>query len=110
MPPPSILSHPESALGISLGSDVVFSVRTEGLHLTYQWQYADGTPLSPEDARFEGRETNSLTIRNVQFSDVRAYVCVVSNGAGSRTTDEAELTIGESLGLQTHTVSESYLV
>ena len=48
----------------------------------------------PSDSRFVAAN-EMLTIQNVNVSDVGNYSCVVSNAAGSDTSDPARLTLSE---------------
>ena len=70
----------------------MFTVTASGLRLTYTWMQDENA--LPSDGRFVA--TNEmLTIRNVNVSDVGNYSCVVSNAAGSATSDPARLTLSE---------------
>ena len=61
--------------------------------LTYQWQM-DGVPLS-DGAKYSGINTDTLTVNNIQFpNDEGSFNVIVSNGAGSVTSDAATLDIG----------------
>ena len=48
----------------------------------------------PSDGRFMA-VNEMLTIQNVSVSDVGNYSCLVSNAAGSNTSDAARLTLSE---------------
>ena len=63
-----------------------------GLRLNYTWMQ-DGGAL-PNDSRFVAAN-EMLTIQNVIPSDVGSYSCVVSNAAGSDTSDPASLMLSE---------------
>ena len=69
---------------------------TDAGALTYQWQ-RNGTDLDPPPAGVSGATTNTLTITNVQESSEGLYRCVVSNAAGSMTSNAAQLTVREGL-------------
>ena len=81
---PSITTQPV-AKRVAIGEGVVFSVEAAGSPtLTYQWR--KGT--SP----IFGATSASYSIASVQLSDAGSYSCVVTNGAGSATSDSVSLT------------------
>ena len=98
LPPPSavdsprIITQPLDMLNIIPGNDAVFNVTASGLRLTYTWMH-NGSAL-PSDGRFVA-VNETLTIRNVNVSDVGNYSCLVSNAAGNDTSDAASLTLSE---------------
>ena len=89
MDPPRITSQPQDRLDVIPGNNAVFTVAASGLRLTYTWMQ-NGSAL-PNDNRFMAAN-EMLTIQNVMPSDVGSYSCVVSNVAGSDTSDPARLT------------------
>ena len=95
--PPSILTNPEENIGIEFGSSVTFSITADGIRLAYQWKRGDDSPLPTNNSRFQGVNTRSLTILNVQLSDAGSYICVVSNLAGRAVSTEVKITISECL-------------
>ena len=104
--PPQITSQPTSLVKSTAGKPVTFSLQATGTGpLNYQWQ---GKP------ELEGEEDESevwqdLTCDSVKFQEVKAglkltsvqacdagyYRCVVSNSAGSETSQCANLVVGE---------------
>ena len=91
--PPVITSQPQSLLNQIPGNSVQFSVVATGESLTYQWQM-DGVALT-DGAKYTGATTNMLTVANIQFpADEGSFNVIVSNGAGSDTSDSAMLDIG----------------
>ena len=67
-----------------------------GSELSYQWQM-DGVPLT-DGAKYSGTNTDTLTVNNIQFpADEGSFNVIVSNGAGSVTSQPATLDIGESI-------------
>ena len=90
--PPRITNQPDNRLNVIPGSVARFTVAASGLRLTYTW-LQNGSAL-PSDGRFVA-VNEMLTIRNVNVSDVGNYSCVVSNAAGSDTSDPARLTLSE---------------
>ncbi len=82
---PTISSQPRSQ-SVAAGSNVTFSVTATGTQpLSYQWQ-RNGTNLS-------GATASSYTITNVQSSHAGNYAVIVTNSAGSITSDAASLTV-----------------
>jgi glucose/arabinose dehydrogenase len=83
---PTITTQPQSQT-ISTGQPVTFSVAASGtLPLTYQWQ-RNTAPIS-------GATSSSYTIAAASSSDNGAqFRCVVSNTAGSTTSNSATLTV-----------------
>ena len=96
--PPQITQQPANQLGIDPRSTVMFTVTatTDARSLTYQWQL-NGADLDPPPAGVSGATTNTLTIANVQESNEGMYRCVVTNDAGSTTSNAAQLTVCECL-------------
>ena len=86
--PPVIESHPTNELELDSGRSVEFivTVKTIPGHdhtYTYQWQKSK-TDIS-------GATSSTYTISNIEKKDEATYCCVVSNDAGSVTSDPAEL-------------------
>ena len=75
----------------------MFSIEATGTEpLNYQWQHKKGW----ESAKWQLCDTNSsggaiLTISSVQKPNEGSYRCVVSNCAGSQTSEPAELSLGK---------------
>ena len=87
--PPTMLSQPASQTVLA-GSVVSFTVGAFGLGtFTYQWQHA-GTNLV-EGGKLSGTATVSLTVSNVQATEMGNYSVVVSNAYGSVTSASALL-------------------
>jgi hypothetical protein len=87
--PPTISRHPESQLG-GIGENVTFTVIASGsAPLSYQWYFGDNA--------IAGATTNSYTFL-LEFPDQGGdYHVVVSNSAGSATSDSATLTVRASI-------------
>ncbi|WP_297417468.1 chitobiase/beta-hexosaminidase C-terminal domain-containing protein [Clostridium sp.] len=82
---PSITTQPVSETKTE-GDTASFSVTATGdAPLSYQWE-KDGANLA-------GKTSATLTLNNVQKSDEGNYTVVVTNSAGSITSDEAILTV-----------------
>lgn len=90
-PEPVITAQPQDQT-LSAGAIASFMVSAIGLEpLNYQWRkdgadLADGGPVS-------GATTATLNIANVEDADGGDYVVVISNAAGSVTSDPSHLTI-----------------
>ena len=91
--PPTIATQPQGMLNVIPGSNATFMVAATGLRLNYTWKQGDGSALCRCDKFVP--DNNLLTIQNVQSSDVGSYYCVVSNAAGSVTSNSASLTLSE---------------
>ena len=86
--------HPVDQTDVVLGSNVLFSVTATGTApLSYQWQ-KDGVDLT-DGGSIIGASTSSLAIVDLMESDEGGYRCVVSNVAGTDTSNTAVLTVGE---------------
>ena len=83
---PSITTQPANVT-VAAGQPASFTVTTAGASpLTYQWQ-RNGFDLT-------GENSPTLTLATTQLSDNGAtFVCVVSNGFGSATSQLAQLTV-----------------
>ena len=82
-----------------LGNPVTFTVQATGTDpLCYKWQWkpaAEAEGLSEEWQSCDA-ESTLLTIPNVHESNEGSYRCVVSNIAGTQTSEPAKLSIGKS--------------
>lgn len=86
---PVILTQPQNAVGL-MGGTVTFSVEvkgTPGLSRPFQW-FKDGNMIA-------GATSSTLTLSNIQASDVGRYDVVVANGGGSVTSAFATLSIAD---------------
>lgn len=83
---PSIIAQPATQTTV-VGGNVTFSVTANGdAPLSYQW-------LKNDDVIIEGATTSTLTLSNVQASDLGNYYVVVTNPVGSATSNLAQLII-----------------
>lgn len=83
--PPSITTQPTDK-SVAVGSSAAFTVAATGsAPLSYQWRKG-GADIS-------GATAATLSLSNVQVSDGAIYSVVVSNGAGSVTSENATLTV-----------------
>ena len=82
---PSITDHPQS-LTVNPGASASFAVTATGTApLSYQWK-KDRTNVS-------GATAATYTIANAEQSHAGSYTCVVTNSAGSATSNAATLTV-----------------
>ena len=103
--PPQITSQPTTLKEITTGKPVTFSLQATGTEpLNYQWQY-----WKPEGEKDESEAWQDITCDGVKFQEVKAglkltavqacdagyYRCVVSNSAGSETSQCANLVVGK---------------
>ncbi len=87
---PTITSNPTSVTK-EFGDTANFSVSASGGTLSYQWT-KNGTPLT-DVGNISGAITSTLTVSSVAGADDGSYACVVSNSAGSTTSDSATLVV-----------------
>lgn len=85
---PSITSQPQNQQA-SIGQSALFSVAASGsATLNYQWYFNTNTMIA-------GGTNATYIISNVTSNDVGYYRVVVSNGAGSATSSNAQLSIAD---------------
>lgn len=84
--------NPQSLVNIVPGSTVEFIISAAGKSLTYQW-LMDGVQLTESDKYF-GTTNTTLSIVGISYPDNEGlYSVIVSNTAGSVTSDPALLDI-----------------
>ena len=95
--PPIITIHPQDLKNVVPSKPVMFSAQATGTQpLSYQWEWNDYGKWQPCDMeRFSGADSTTLTIPSVHESNEGSYRCVVSNCAGSQTSNPAELSFGK---------------
>ncbi|WP_290867991.1 DUF3500 domain-containing protein [Aquabacterium sp.] len=81
---PLITSQP-SSVSVASGGTATFTVTASGSDLAFQWR-KDGSAIS-------GATGSSYTLSSVSSSDAGSYTVVVSNTAGSVTSDAATLSV-----------------
>ena len=96
---PIITTHPQQLINAVLGETLIFSIQATGREpLSYQWQHkiegGNGEWQSCDVGNFPGANSSTFTIPSVQNSNKGSYRCIVSNCAGSETSECAMLTIG----------------
>lgn len=90
---PAITSHPQNK-AVKTGEQAVFTVGATGTNLTYQWQVNrnDGNGFVNIDGEIS--ESYIIGVTDMAYNGFR-YQCVVSNSAGSDTSNVATLTVTE---------------
>ena len=76
---------------------IVEATGTEPLNYQWEWKSAmdDGEWQLCDVERFPGADSSTIVICSVQKSNEGSYCCVVSNCAGSQTSNPARLSVGE---------------
>lgn len=88
---PTISAQPQS-LTVAQGVDATFTVQASGSGtLTYQWKKGT-TPLS-DGGNISGSGTAVLTISGATSADIGSYSVVITNSAGSATSNAATLSV-----------------
>ncbi|MCX6924292.1 MAG: immunoglobulin domain-containing protein, partial [Verrucomicrobia bacterium] len=83
---PPAISVPPSSRSVAVGGTATFTVTATGTPpLSYQWR--------KDSVSLFGATGTSLTLHNVQTNDAGSYVVVVTNVAGSVTSQVAVLTV-----------------
>ena len=69
----------------------MFTVVAVGLNLSYQWQ-TNGTNITDIAGRYNGTTMGTLTVSNITDNDDSStFLCIVTNSAGSVTSDDAQI-------------------
>ena len=92
---PAITSHPQNK-AVKTGEQAVFTVGATGTNLTYQWQVDRNDGKGFVDIDGENSESYIIGVTDMACNGFR-YQCVVSNSAGSVTSDIATLTVTDEL-------------
>ena len=98
--PPKIVSQASSQNNVLPGNTVAFTIQAIGTQpLSYQWEWkpavegGESEEWQPCPAQWCSGAT--LTIPSAHKSNEGSYHCVVSNSAGSHTSEPAELSVGK---------------
>jgi glucose/arabinose dehydrogenase len=97
---PTITQHPQDAT-VSTGGTASFTVAASGTApLAYQWQKLNGSTWTnlANGGTVSGATTPTLTITGAQLADAGDYRAVVTNSAGSATSNSARLTVTANQG------------
>ena len=98
--PPSITTHPQDIKDAIQGKFANFAIQVTGTEpLSYHWQW---NPAEEEGGSKEWQpcpagwsDGATLTIPSVQKSNEGSYRCVISNCAGTQTSNSAKLSVGK---------------
>ncbi|MBQ1410280.1 MAG: immunoglobulin domain-containing protein [Oscillospiraceae bacterium] len=86
---PVITGQPDS-VEVALGKTASFSVVATGENLSYKWQYKK--PSSSTWTTWSGKTAATVTVKASNANNGWQYRCIVSNAAGSVTSEAATLT------------------
>ena len=89
---PVITTQPKS-ISVAAGETATVSVTASGTGLQYQWQYQAPGTTTWKNNTGAGYNTSSMTFKVSAGFNGRKYRCIVSNAAGSVTSDPAILTV-----------------
>ena len=97
--PPKVVFQPITQNDVLPGKAVEFSIQASGTQpLSYQWQQKqfgrNGDKYGWQNLSGEG---STFQVEEVQACNAGYYRCVVSNSAGSETSQCASLTVGENV-------------
>ena len=82
--PPQVTAHPDG-VALFVGQALMLTLAATGKELSYQWRH-EGTPIA-------GATSAALSIAAVALADAGGYDCVVTNPAGSATSESAPVTV-----------------
>ena len=86
-----ITTQPQNTDYLVPGDTAVFTVAASGELLSYQWQ-ANGTNITDTAGRYDGTTTSTLIVSNITDNDDSStFLCIVTNSAGSVTSDDAQI-------------------
>ena len=89
---PTITTQPKSQ-SASEGATLLFMVTASGDHLSYQWQFREGSSGDWADSDITGSQTATLTVEATAARNGYQFRCIVTNYAGSVTSSAATLTV-----------------
>jgi hypothetical protein len=91
--PPTVTLQPTNE-NVCEGTEAGFNIYSNGTN-TYQWQVDMGSGFVDvtNDANYSGATTDNLSIADATGMDGYIYHCIVTNGAGSATSNAATLTV-----------------
>jgi pectate lyase len=104
-PPPyftAVTGQPPASLSATVGQNVSIasSIPASFTGATFQWQKSTDSGANYTDIAASGNAsatTNTLALTSVQASDSALYRVIVTNAAGSTTSNATELTVGSSV-------------
>ena len=75
-----ILEHPQSVVNGIQGQLYQFSVKAEGVNLTYRWEFSDDNGETWQESWNQGYNTDTLNVRLYPNRDGNLYRCIVTSG------------------------------
>ena len=75
-----ILEHPQSVVNGIQGQLYQFSVKAEGVNLTYRWEFSDDNGETWQESWNQGYNTDTLNVRLYPNRDGNLYRCIVASG------------------------------
>ncbi len=88
---PMITTQPQNIDYLVPGDTAMFTVAASGEQLSYQWQDKE-TNITDVAGISDGTNTSTFTISNVMDGyDTVGYACIVTNPAGSVTSDNVRI-------------------
>ena len=94
--PPRITFHPQELNDAVQGESVICTIQATGTKpLSYLWQWKPVGSEEWQPCRAEWCNDGTLTIPSVQKSNEGSYCCIVSNCAGSQTSNPAFIVVGK---------------
>ena len=76
----TILVQPQSVVNGIQGQLYQFSVKAEGVNLTYRWEFSDDGGEIWQESWNQGYNTDTLSVRMYPNRDGNLYRCIVSSG------------------------------
>ena len=93
----TIVTHPANVT-VKTGADVKFTVKADGIGLTYQWYYKKAT--ASDWSKWSGRTAASTTATSNASWDGMLVRCIVKNSSGkSVTSNAAKITLSDVLAI-----------
>lgn len=77
-----ITQQPQNA-ECEIGDDFTFSLKAEGINVTYQWQYSDNNGKTWYDSRSKGRAGDTLYLTLTNYISKCIYRCRISDSNGN---------------------------
>ena len=89
---PAITTQPKNVT-VAEGATAKFTVAATGGGLSYQWQYKSFDTGKWVDSGMADAKTPSISVEATAIRNGREYRCIVTNEAGSVTSDVAKMTV-----------------
>ena len=82
----SIITQPQNYVG-QIGDMATFTVEAQGMGLTYQWQWFNGTTWA--NTSVNGNKTNTVSMKITSGRLAAQYRCVITDENGERVISDA---------------------